>query len=350
MALPAAVVPQRPPAALSVRNRFWRLDARPVGTDFAAALSLHDEAVPVPGPGEVVIANDWISLDAGTRMWMTARTDSYSPPLPLGAKMVGLNLGRVVASRAEGIAEGRLVRAFGQWADFGVVDAVASGLTIVAEDVDPRQHFGALGMNAWTALGGLTRIAAVQPGETVVVSAAAGATGSLACQIARNLGARVIGIAGGPDKCAYLRDGFGVAAAIDYRHDDVAAGLAKLGAIDVYFDNVGGPLLDAVLPNMALHGRVAVCGLIAGYDRATPLPGPAHYDQVLMKRLTIRGFLLPDFMAEATGYVPQLRAWLDAGRLAVRFDETRGIEHLLTAYARLLTGANTGKVIVAPTG
>ena len=327
-------------------NRFWRLDSRPRGTDFAAALSLQREAVPVPGPGEVLIRTDWISLDAGTRMWMTARTDSYMPPLPLGAKMAGLCLGRVAASRAAGFAEGDLVRAFGQWADFALVEPGASGLMTLDKDVDPRQHFGALGMNAWTAYGGLTHIARIRPGETVLVSAAAGATGSLACQIARNLGCHVIGIAGGPDKCRYLRDELGIDRAIDYKGDDVAAALAGVGGIDVYFDNVGGPMLDAVLPAMALHGRVAVCGMVAVYDSETPLPGPAHYDQVLMKRLRIEGFLLPDFMDLATGYYPQLRAWLDAGTLSVRFDETRGLENLLTAYARLMTGANTGKVIV----
>ena len=329
------------------RNRFWRLNARPVSTDFAAALSLEEECIPEPRPGEVVIRNDWISLDAGTRMWMTARTDSYSPPLALGAKMVGLNLGRVIASRADGFAEGVLVRCFGQWADYAIVEPAASGLTRLAEDVDPRQHFGALGMNAWAAFGGLTDIARVQPGETVLVSAAAGATGSLACQIARNLGARVIGIAGGAEKCRYLRDVLGVELAIDYKHDNIAAALAGVaGRINVYFDNVGGPILDAVLPNMALHGRVSVCGLIASYGSATPQPGPARFDQVLMKRLTIQGFLLPDFMARAVGYYPQLREWLDAGQLDMRFDETRGLENVLTAYAGLLTGANTGKVIV----
>jgi NADPH-dependent curcumin reductase CurA len=328
-------------------NRFWQLNARPLGIDFGAALSLETEPLPEPGAGEVLIRTDWISLDAGTRMWMTARTDSYMPPIPLGSKMAGLCLGRVTASRAKGVAEGDLVRAFGQWADHALVDPAASGLMRVDEDIDPRQHFGALGMNAWTAYGGLTEIARVQPGETVLVSAAAGATGSLACQIARNLGARVIGIAGGAAKCAYLRDGLGVDQAIDYKADDVAAALASVdGGIHVYFDNVGGPMLDAVLPAMALHGRIAVCGMIAVYDSEAPLPGPAHYDQVLMKRLRIEGFLLPDFMERAAGFYPKLRRWLEAGTLDVRFDETPGLENVLTAYGRLMTGANTGKVIV----
>ncbi len=329
-------------------NRFWRLDAHPKGRDFAAAFSLQHEPVPTPGEGQVLVRNDWLSMDAGTRMWITPRTDGYQPPLPLGTKMVGLCLGRVVESRAPGFAAGDLVRCFGQWADYTVVDPALSGLMKLDERVtDPREHFGALGMNAWTAWAGLVEVAKAQPGETVLVSAAAGATGSLACQIARNLGCKVIGIAGGPDKCRWLVETLGVDVAIDHRNDDIAAELAKIeGGINVYFDNVGGPILDAVLPNMAHYGRIAVCGLVATYDSETPVPGPARFDQVLMRRLTISGFFLPDFMERAASFVPTLRKWLDAGKLVMNFDETVGLENTLDAYAHMLGGGNIGKVIV----
>lgn len=331
------------------KNRFWQLDAHPQGQDFASALSLREEEWPLLEDGQVRIAARWLSMDAGTRMWMGPRTDGYQPPLPLGGKMVGLVLGTVCESRDAAYPVGALVRGFGQWADYSVVTPALTGLDIVDTGVaDPREHFGALGMNAWTALVGVRDVARIQPGEWIAVSAAAGATGSMACQVARNLGARVVGIAGGPAKCRYLLDELGADIAIDYKADDVATRLAAEvpGGLNAYFDNVGGPILDAVLPNMALYGRVAVCGLVAAYDNDAPLPGPARYDQVLMRRLRIEGFFIPDHFDRSAEFLPPLRAWLDEGRLATRFDETPGLENVLTAYARMLNGGATGKVIV----
>lgn len=331
------------------RCRFWRLDRHPEGnTDFARFLSLQDEDCAPLAEGEVRIAVEWLSMDAGTRMWMSPRTDGYQPPLPLGSKMVGLVLGRVIESADAAYPVGALVRGFGQWADVATVVPALTGLEVVDETVaDPRQHFGALGMNAWTAYVGVKEVAAVKAGEWLVVSAAAGATGSLACQVGRNLGAKVVGIAGGADKCRYLIDEVGVDMAIDYRNEDVAARLAEVpGGVNAFFDNVGGPILDAVLGNMAHYGRVAVCGMVAGYDTDSPMPGPAKFDQVLMRRLRIEGFFIPDFLERGAEFMPQLRDWLDAGKLAVRFDETAGLENVLTAYERMLTGKNIGKVVV----
>ncbi|WP_068071672.1 NADP-dependent oxidoreductase [Novosphingobium lentum] len=329
-------------------NRFWQLDRHPEGHDFASALSLREETLTPLAPGEVRVATDWLSMDAGTRMWMSPRTDGYQPPLPLGSKMAGLCLGRVSESRDAAFPEGTLVRGFGRWADFATMVPALSGLEAVDETVaDPREHFGALGMNAWTALVGVKEIAAVKPGEWLVVSAAAGATGSLACQVGRNLGARVIGIAGGPDKCRYLRDEIGVELAIDYKAEDVAAALSGVeGGVNAYFDNVGGPMLDAVLPNMAHYGRVAVCGMVAAYDSDVALPGPAQFDQVLMRRLRIEGFFIPDFLHRGAEFLPMLRGWLDSGALRMRFAETQGLENVLDAYAGMLTGRGIGKVVV----
>lgn len=329
-------------------NRYWRLDRRPQGSDFAAALSLCEEELPPLGDRHVRIAADWLSIDAGTRMWMTPRTDGYQPPLPLGAAMIGLCMGRVVESRDPRFPEGALVRGFGQWADFSTVEPDLAGLELLDETIgDLRQHFGALGMNAWTAYVGVKEIAAVKPGDWLAVSAAAGATGSLVCQIARNLGARVIGIAGGADKRRYLLDEIGVDRAIDYRSENVEAALATIdGGVNAYFDNVGGPLLDAVLPNMAHYGRVAICGLVASYDGDKPMPGPARFDQILMRRLRVEGFFIPDFLERGAEFLPQLRAWHDAGKLTTRFDEFTGLEAMLDAYAHMLGGGNIGKVIV----
>lgn len=329
-------------------NRFWQLDSHPQGNDFAAALSLQQETMPPMAEGEVRVAAHYLSMDAGTRMWMTPRTDGYQPPLPLGSKMVGLVLGPVTESRNPAFPVGAMVRGFGQWAEVATVVPALSGLEVVDPTVaDPREHFGALGMNAWTAYVGVHEVAAVKPGEWIAVSAAAGATGSLACQVARNLGAHVIGIAGGPDKCRFLTEDLGVDMAIDYKADDVAARLATVpGGINAYFDNVGGPILDAVLPNMAHYGRVAVCGMVAAYDSDVALPGPARFDQVLMRRLRIEGFFIPDFLHRGAEFMPVLRQWLDEGKLAMRFDETEGLENVLVAYDRMLSGKATGKVIV----
>lgn len=329
-------------------NRFWQLDAHPQGNDFASALSLHHEELAPLGDGEVRVQVEYLSMDAGTRMWMSPRTDGYQPPLPLGSRMIGLVLGRVSESRDVRFPEGTLVRGFGQWSDHATVVPDMAGLEALDDSVaDIREHLGALGMNAWTAYVGVKEVAALQPGEWLAVSAAAGATGSLACQIGRNMGAKVIGIAGGAEKCRYLTEEIGVDVAIDYKGQDVEAELAKIeGGVNAYFDNVGGPMLDAILPNMAHYGRVAVCGMVAAYDSDAPLPGPARFDQVLMRRLRIEGFFIPDFLERGAEFMPQLRNWLDEGRLSMRFAETAGLENVLDAYAGMLTGRHTGKAIV----
>ena len=330
-----------------MNNRYWRLDRRPEGNDFAAALTLAEEPLPAPAEGEIAIRNRYLSMDAGTRMWMTDRTDGYQPPLPLGSPMVGLVLGEVTASRADGFAEGDLVRAFGRWADRSVVEADAAGAMVLDANVaDPRDHLGPLGMNGWTALWGIERTGAVKKGEAVLVSAAAGATGLLACRIAQLLGARVYGIAGGAEKCRWLEDEWGLTAAFDYREDGLAERLGTIeGGVDVYFDNVGGPILEAVLANMALYGRIAICGLVAEYADGTRR-GPANFDQLLMRRLRVEGFFSPDFMAEGPALTERLRGWVDAGDLSMPYDVTHGLENTLDAYAKLFTGGNIGKVLV----
>lgn len=331
-----------------IHNRFWRLDSHPEGHDFASALSLQTAPLAPLDQGEVRIRAQWLSMDAGTRMWMSPRSDGYQPPLPLGSPMIGLVLGRVCESRDPRFPEGALVRGFGQWAEYSTVVPDQAGLETVGDSVDDlRQHFGTLGMNAWTAYVGVKEVAAVKPGEWLAVSAAAGATGSLACQIGRNLGARVVGIAGGPEKCRFLREDLGVEVAIDYRNQDVAAELARIdGGIHAFFDNVGGPILDAVLPNMAHYGRIAICGLVSSYDTDRPMPGPARFDQILMRRLRVEGFFIPDFLHRGSEFLPQLRAWTDSRQLTMRFDETEGLDNVLVAYERMLSGKNIGKVLV----
>lgn len=329
-----------------MQNRFWRIDARPQGTDFGSALTLAEGVVPDPTYGQIVIRNAMLSMDAGTRMWLTDRTDGYQPPLATGTPMSGLVIGHVVASRHADFPEGTLVRAFGQWADYSHVDPVLAGAVRLDPTVaDRRAWFGPLGMNGWTALWGVEQTGAARPGETVLVSAAAGATGILAVQIAKLLGARAWGIAGGADKCGFLTDTIGIDGAIDYKAGDVDVQLDRIGGVDVYFDNVGGPLLDEVLTRMNHYGRVAVCGLLSDYASGTRT-APREFDQVLMRRLRIEGFFSPDFMDQGEMLTARLKGWVDAGELAMPYDVTSGLENTLTAYARLFTGANVGKVIV----
>lgn len=327
-------------------NRIWRIARRPEGIDFASALELVEAPLAPLADGEIRIRNTHLSMDAGTRMWLTAREDGYQPPLPVGGPMTGLVLGEVTESRAAGFAPGDLVRAFGQWADITTVDAAMSGAIVLDPAVeDRRAWFGALGMNGWTALWGVEQTGAAKPGEKVLVSAAAGATGILALQIAKLLGCEAWGIAGGAAKCAYLTDELGIAGAIDYKAGDVGAQLDAAGGFDVYFDNVGGPMLDQVLTRMNHYGRIAVCGLVADYTSGTRT-APKEFDQVLMRRLRIEGFFSPDFMHEGPALTRRLREWSEAGELVMPYDVTHGLENTLTAYAKLFTGANIGKVMV----
>ncbi len=331
------------------KRQFWRLNARPAGHDYPAALSLEaEEIAPVPG-GQVLVDADYLSMDPGVRVWMTARQDGYNPPIALGEPMQGQFIGHVLESRHADFKPGDLVRGFGQWATHSTVDPALSGLTRLDRDIaDVRQHFGVLGLNGWTALCGLTDVLGLQEGETVLVSAAAGATGGVACQIARNMGCRVIGIAGSDEKCEYLTGELGIDRAINYKTRDVAEELARVdGGINVYFENVGGDLLDAALPNMALYGRIGICGLITGYTGDAGQPGPAHFDQILMKRLTVKGIFLPDFLFAGKDYYPPLKQWYGEGRLQGGFDETQGMDNVLHAFTRLMHGKNTGKVIVS---
>ena len=329
-----------------MNNRFWRIERRPEGTDFASALALVEEPLSEIGEGEIRISNAMLSMDAGTRLWLTDREDGYQPPLPTGAPMTGLVVGEVTASRADGFAEGDLVRAFGVWGETSQVDAAMSGAVKLDTTVDDkRAWFGPLGMNGWTALWGIEETGAAKEGERVLVSAAAGATGILAVQIAKLLGCEAWGIAGGPEKCRFLAQEIGIAGAVDYKTGDVGEQLDAAGGIDVYFDNVGGPMLDEVLKRMNHYGRIAICGLLADYGSGKRT-SPKEFDQILMRRLRVEGFFSPDFMDQGERLTARLKSWHEEGKLTMPYDVTKGLENTLAAYEKLFTGGNTGKVIV----
>jgi len=277
----------------------------------------------------VVVRNAYLSLDAGTRMWLTARKDSYEPPLPLGSVLRGQTLGVVTASRHPDYQPGQLLRFRGDWADYSMLRP-ADGAYV--EQVSWQLEIGE-----------------AKTGETVVVSAASGVTGALAGQIATLCGCRVVGITGSPVKANWLTTTLGFDAAIDRSaQPDLGTALAAAcpDGIDVYFENVGGAVLDAALDHMATYGRVAVCGLLLNYDKPAAPAGPARFDQILMKRLTTTGFFSADWHWRGTEINRTLRPWYDAGRLRMRFDVTDGLEHTPEAYQRVFTGDKVGKALV----
>lgn len=331
------------------QNRHWVLARRPLGNAYGDAFELRSKAMPVLQDRQVLIENRVLSMDSGTRMYMTDREDSYQPGTPLGETLVGTVLGVVTQSRHPSFSTGDRVRCYGQWADVSLVRP-DSEYCVKLDDAhaDLKQYVGIFGANGMTAYVGVIETGAVKQGETFLVSAAAGCTGLMAGQIAKLSGCRVIGIAGSQAKCDLLQTEYGFDAAIDYKRENVDQALARLcpEGIDVYFDNVGGEILDAALGNMALYGRVAVCGLITNYIAQGPVPGPYRFDQVLMKRLRIEGFFSPDFYAREAELSPVLAGWHKQGLLKLPFEVSRGLEATPAAFTKLFTGANIGKVVV----
>jgi len=331
------------------QNRQWVLTRRPFGNEYADAVELIEGETPELRDGDVLIRNIYFSLDAGTRMWMGPRQDSYSPPTKLGSPVISTVLGSVVSSLHPDFRSGDLVRAYGQWADFSVSRPDDVYVERVSKTLDdPRQYLGVFGANGWTAYLGVLEYGRARAGETFVVSAASGVTGALAGQIAAQHGCRVVGITGSADKCDWLTTELGFDAAIDRSTVELEQAIAETcpDGVDVYFDNVGGTILDNVLANMALFGRVAVCGLLTHYDLDEAAPGPTRFDQILMKRLTMQGFFSPDFYHRGPDLNRRMRPWYDEGTLRMDFDITSGLENTLDAYSRLFTGAKVGKALV----
>lgn len=333
------------------KNRRWILASRPVGDDFESALQMVPDApVPSPKEGQVLVKPLYISMDAGTRMWMTDREDSYQPPLPIGSAMPGMMIAEVVESRRPDFAVGDTLRCFGEWADYSVVDESAGLFNRFEADPEvPLPAYLALGgPSGWTALAGMRDVAEVKEGDVVVVSAAAGATGSLAGQIAKNLGGTVIGLTSRDDKCRWLVDDLGFDAAINYRTQDLSAELSRLApeGVNAFFDNVGGDILDTVMGNMALYSRIAVCGMVANYGASEKPPGPRNFDQILAKRITVKGFFSPDWFDQTQSMEEQLMGWYKAGTLRYNLELIDGLDNILSAYHRLFDGSNTGKVMV----
>ncbi|MCW3017482.1 MAG: conserved hypothetical NADP-dependent oxidoreductase [Solirubrobacterales bacterium] len=329
-------------------NRRFLLKTRPEGRVGAHNFQLVREPVPRLADGEVLVRNTWLSLDPTNRGWMTD-APGYMPPVAIGEVMRGFGLGRVVESRNPDHPEGQLVQGLTGWQDHAVFAAAEPPMVIppALTGLPPSWHLGALGMTGLTAYFGLTEAVAVRPGDTVVISAAGGAVGSVAGQIVKILGGRAVGVAGGPEKCAWLVDELGFDAAVDYKADDWRQQLkaATPDGIDVDFENVGGPVMEAVFSRLNIGARVALCGLISGYNDAAPL-GPRNFGALIAKRATLQGFLVLDHFPRYHEAATQLARWIDDGLLVHRETVVEGLEQAPDALNMLFDGHNTGKLVV----
>ena len=329
-------------------NRRWLLARRPSGSTIEVADFGWDEA-PVPDleDGEILIRNDCLSCDPAQQAWMTV--DTYLPAMRTGEVIRSIAFGEVLASRDPAFRPGDRVQGMLGWQDYATVrQGGPYPIMPVPPEVPGPTALSALGSTGMAAYFGLLEIGRPTAKETVLVSAAAGATGSVVWQIAKILGCRAVGIAGGPDKCRYLTDELGFDAAIDYRNDNVLTRLRQTcpDGVDVYFDNVGGRTLDFALSRLALHGRVVICGALSGYGQAGGPPGPRNYLRLLSQRGRMEGFVVLDFLHRANEAMTAIGGWMREGKLKDRVDVVRGLENASGALARVFLGANNGKQIV----
>jgi NADPH-dependent curcumin reductase CurA len=330
---------------VSAQNRQFRLGARPDGPVKHSDFELTTEPVPEPGEGEVLVRSEYISLDPAMRGWMNDAR-SYVPPVGLGEVMRAGVAGTVVASNSDALNAGDAVTGM-----LGVQEyAVAKPQALIK--VDPSlaplpAYLGALGMPGWTAYFGLLDIGKPQPGQTVLVSGAAGAVGGVVGQLAKLHDARAVGIAGGPAKCEYIVQELGFDVAIDYKHEDVPRKLREHcpDGVDVYFDNVGGDILDAALARLARKARVVICGAISQYNSAE-FQGPKNYMSLLINNASMTGFVVFNYFSRYPEAIAALTGWHAEGKLTARVDVAEGFENFVETLNRLFKGENTGKLVL----
>jgi hypothetical protein len=330
---------------MSELNRQWRLARRPVGMVEESCFSLHETPVPEPGPGEIVVRNCYLSFEPAMRGWIED-APSYLPPVAIGEVMRASAVGQVVASSNDDFPVGQCVSGLFGWQDYALIQP--GGLTTptpVPADVALTHVLSVLGMTSVTAYFGLLDLGDPQPGETVVVTGAAGATGSIAAQIARLKGCRVVGTAGGPEKTRWLREEAKLDAVIDYKREDVATRLGELcpGGINVAFDNVGGETLDAILVHIAQNARVVLCGMISQYNDEELQPQLRHVRNLVTRRGRMEGFIVLDYLARTAEAMTALQGWLASGELAFQEDIQQGMEQVPRTFLRLFRGENLGK-------
>lgn len=332
-------------------NRRIVLNARPVGVPTASDFMLHTSAVPQPEAGQVLLRTLYLSLDPYMRGRMSDGP-SYAAPVPLGEVMVGGTVSRVETSRHGDFTAGDLVLGYTGWQDFAL--SSGQGLTTLRhEESHPSRALGVLGMPGFTAYMGLLDIGRPLAGETVVVAAASGPVGAVVGQIAKIKGCTVVGIAGGEDKCRHVTRDLGFDACVDHRGHDLPGRLAAAcpAGIDVYFENVGGAVFDAVLPLLNAKARVPLCGLVATYNSTALPPGPDRLGllagTLLRKRILMQGFIVFDDYGPRFGeFAGAMREWVDAGKVHVREDIVFGLENAPEAFIGMLQGKNFGKLVI----
>jgi hypothetical protein len=327
-------------------NRQWRLAARPEGMIKESDFEWLEEPVGDVGEGQVLVRNIYLSLDPANRGWVR-KGPSYVEPVEVGDVMRGLTVGVVEASRNDRFAEGDIVSGAIGWQDYGIVEG--SELRRIPPGPLPlTAHLGLFGVVGLTAYFGLLDVGKPEAGETLVVSGAAGAVGSIVGQIGKIVGCRVVGIAGSDAKCAWLTDELGFDAAINYKTENVARRLHTLcpDGIDVIFENVGGEILDAELLWINNYARVVICGLISGYNATEPVPGPYSFPMVLIRRARVEGFIVIDYMDRVTEAIEKMLEWYDEGKLKYRVDVYEGLETAPHNINRLFDGSHDGKLII----
>jgi len=332
-----------------VDNRQIILKQRPRGLPGPECFELRRTPMPQPADGQVLLQNLYLSLDPAIRGWMDD-APSYLPPIEVGAVMRGTTVARVVESRVPRFNPGDLVHGLHGWEDYSIAEDSPFLFAIPPEIDRPLTNFlSVLGPTGLTAYFGMLEVAQALPGETVLVSGAAGAVGSIAGQIATMLGCRAVGIAGGKKKCRWLTESLGFAAAIDYKSTpDITAAIREAcpKGVDVYFDNVGGEILEAVLDTINVRARIVMCGSVATYNNTAPTPGPRNLWQLLVKTASLEGYLVSSYLSEWPDARLTLAQWLEEGHIEFREHIDKGLESAPVSFLRLFSGDHDGKLIV----
>ena len=331
---------------MPITNHQFRLAARPVGLPKTSDWNYTQEPVRDPGPGEVLIKVLYLSLDPAMRGWMN-EGKSYIEPVKIGDVMRAFGGGRVIASQHPGFAVGDHVTGVFGIQEYAISDG--KGLNKIDTRLLPMPvYISALGITGLTAYFGLLDVGQAKAGDTVVVSGAAGATGMVVGQIAKIKGCRAVGIAGGPQKCTYLTKDLGFDAAIDYKSEDVGQALRKHcpGGINVYFDNVGGDILDAALANLARGARVVLCGAISQYNTTTGIKGPSNYLSLLINSARMEGFIVFNYASRYGEAAREMGGWIAAGKLKSKEDIVEGLQTFPDALLKLFRGENFGKLML----
>jgi NADPH-dependent curcumin reductase len=329
------------------RNRQWLLQSRPTASLTGGEFRLSEGPIPQPADGQVLVRNLWLSFDPTQRGWMAR--DTYIPMVPLGEVMRAAGVGQVIESRHPDFKPADLVLGAFGWQDYAATDGQGfMPLRKLPPGVPPNLALSLFGITGPTAYFGMMDVGQVKAGETVVVSGAAGSTGSVAGQIAKIKGCRVVGTAGGAVKCEWLVTEASFDGAIDYKSENVGERLSALcpDGIDVFFDNVGGTVLNEVLARINLKARIVLCGAIAIYNDAVPPPGPANYFNLAVKRGRMEGFIVLDYASRFPEAIETLNRWRQEGRLVQKEDVAVGLENAPRTLMRLFTGENFGKQLL----